>query len=148
MTPKPTVKILGRNWNIYRTPLNAAMGHLFVGMCDRSDQTLNVVDCHPEHMDTIFLHELLHAILEDQQVSLEESQISIIAAGLYATFRDNGWITHFFDWKKAIPMYLGRTDSGKGDKICKATQWEKMQNLPESGVPPKRGSKRSKRSST
>ena len=152
---KSAVKILGRDWDVYRTPFNAAMLHQNIGLCCSSDQTLNIADCHPEKMDTIFLHELLHAILEDQQVSLEESQISIISAGLYATFRDNGWMEHFFDWK-SVPVYLGRgVPEEKGDKICAAHEWEKMRTLPTAGRKAnrgsprrKRGSKRSKRNST
>lgn len=129
------IRVLGRTWGVYRTPVNTAMGHKNVGLCSTYEQTLYVADGHPEEMDVIFLHELFHAMLEPASVSLEDDTISTIAALLYSVLKDNGWLKdHFIDWKK-MPVFIGRIrPEVSGDKICSAEKWENMKDIEYTGT--------------
>jgi hypothetical protein len=43
-------------------------------------------------MTEVFIHEVIHAVAINRCLKLTESEVGVLASGLYAFLRDNGYI--------------------------------------------------------
>jgi hypothetical protein len=46
----------------------------------------------PSMMTEVFIHEVIHAVAINRCLKLTESEVGVLASGLYAFLRDNGYI--------------------------------------------------------
>jgi len=61
-----------------------------MGRCCVKTQTIRInKNMPPENRNKVLLHEIIHAIADENGIGLTETQTSVLATGLFAFLRDN-----------------------------------------------------------
>ena len=83
------MKILGFEYDVKFVEKITELENV-AGCCDTEKQTIEILDCYDQQFTAVvFLHELLHAILDATAQKHNEKWIEAVSRGLFQVLQDN-----------------------------------------------------------